>query len=155
MRDRPTLIALIVASIVFCASSCTRRGEQRQPETVSSSTQNSNEESKPRRLYTEQTARGDVERAGLAVETALDAARQNKLQRAVEYLEAAAQHIAKTTTAGRPDQQSAVRLQAQIDEIKGWIDAALKSARSGSTETTSRIVQVRTAIGALKVRMGQ
>ncbi|HSB12646.1 MAG TPA: hypothetical protein VLM38_24365 [Blastocatellia bacterium] len=151
MRTRPNLIVLFVAAITICVSSCARSGE---PGNNRPGAQNSNEASSARVLYVEESARGDVERAALAVQTALENARQNRLQQAIEYLQAAAQHIAKTTTANRPDQNNAMRFQPLIEEIKGFIGAALNSARNGSSETTAQIEQARTALSGLKAKMG-
>lgn len=152
MRIHHTLVVLILGLIAFCSSGCSKGGESGS---VPSGAQNANGESDLRPLYVQESARGDIERARLAVERALDNARHNKIPQAIESLNAAAQDIAKTTTTGRPDQSAAVRFQTQIDEIKGFIDAALNSARSGSADTTARIEVILTAIGALKTQMGQ
>lgn len=155
LRARSALVVLMIASMACVLGGCSRTGEQTAPVNAKSRSQNSNQESQALPLYVAESARGDVERAGLAIESALDSARQNKLQQAIDALETAARHLAKTTNADRPDQDKAIRLKEYIEEIKASIDAALNSARSGSDDTKVRIEHVRDGIGALKVRMAQ
>ena len=154
MTTRRNLAILTVALVALFGWSCSKGADASKPASARPAEQKPNDEATPVAVYAQQTARGDIERTAMAVNGALEAMRAKNTPQAIQDLEAAAEHIGKAMTSGRPDERTLVRLQVQIDEIKASIDAALNSARRGASDTASRIELIRTEIGGLKAQMG-
>jgi hypothetical protein len=147
------VIAFILVLVIGVISvSCAHGGPGSQSGAAGASNA-ANNNGQPRILFTEQSARGDIERAGYAVDSAIDSLRQNKTNDALGYLEAASKHLEKAMGEDRPDHHSVVRLGSEINAAKTLLDSAINSARGGSADVKSKIEQARVALNTLKVQM--
>lgn len=100
-----------------------------------------------------QTVRGNVERMGLAVQSAGEAYKQTKWQVVTTQLNTALKEINSALT-DTPEKKKTTTFRQLLEEIKGYTESALKSAESRDKATEWQLTQLQTSINAMKVQMG-
>ncbi|HXU08719.1 MAG TPA: hypothetical protein VN743_06950 [Blastocatellia bacterium] len=152
MKDRPKLILMTLA-IALMSSSCVKPPAQNaNAESAKSAAQNANSQAAIP-LYAQDTARGDLDRAGLSAASALASAQQRKWQDTVTNLKQTASHLDKALSAGRNERERVQRVELEINDARRLIDEAIKSAERSSSETTAQVQRVQSAIGAIKTKI--
>lgn len=100
-----------------------------------------------------QTVRGNVERMGLATQSAIDAYKQTKWQEVTTQLNTALKET-NSALSELPEKKKTAFVKQAVEEIKGFVEQALKSAESRDKATAGQLTQLQTAINALKVQLG-
>jgi len=140
-------------AIALMSSSCVKPPAQNaNAESAKSAAQNANSQAAIP-LYAQDTARGDLDRAGLSAASALASAQQRKWQDTVTNLKQTASHLDKALSAGRNERERVQRVELEINDARRLIDEAIKSAERSSSETTAQVQRVQSAIGAIKTKI--
>jgi len=145
-------VTLMTLAITLISSSCVKPPAQNaNAESAKAAAQNANSQAAP--LYAQDTARGDLDRAGLSAASALASAQQRKWQDTVTHLKQTASHLDKALSPGRNERERVQRVEMEFNDAKRLIDEAIKSAEKGSSETTAQVQRIQSAIGAIKTKI--
>ena len=137
---------LVLATAVFAAS-CGKGSsvDEHTAKNANAGNANANQQTQiPAAPLAQPTLKGDIERIGLAISMAHDAAKLNKPQEAVSLLQSAKKEV--DVALGRKP-----RLSDEFEALKQAIDRAITAVESRGKEGEVRLTELQTRIGAIKV----
>lgn len=147
------LMGMILALALSCVmyAGCSKGSTDSKPMNAEQAKTQAELEKKAPHLA--QTVRGNVERMGLAIQSANDAYKQTKWQDVTTQLNTALKEVNSALT-DTPEKKKTTTLRQLLEEIKGYTESALKSAESRDKATEWQLTQLQTANNALKAQMG-
>jgi hypothetical protein len=153
LKDKQNLIVMTLV-VVLVSSSCVNPPDKNAAsERAKPAAQNANSQAVPPPLYVQETAGGDLDRAGLSAASALASAQQHNWQDTASNLRQTASHLDKALSAGRAERERIQRVELEVNDAKRLIDEAIKSAERRSSDTTAQVQRIQSAIGAIKTKL--
>ncbi|HYV05556.1 MAG TPA: hypothetical protein VFB82_13265 [Blastocatellia bacterium] len=148
---RIKLVLLFASAVVLVSTAGCAKGPESESSTPTQANKNAGQgggqDPSASPLYAK-TARGDVERAGLAISMARDYIKQEQWSEAVVQLRAAQTQIDEALGRKPP-------LKEQYEELRTAIVRAIQSAENRNKEMESQFSELQTRVGALKVYSDQ
>jgi CRISPR/Cas system CSM-associated protein Csm2 small subunit len=148
---RIKLVLLLASAVVLVSIAGCAKGPESESSTPAQSNKNAGQgggaDLSASPLYAK-TARGDVERAGLAIQMARDYTKQEQWNEAVVQLRAAQTQIDEALGRKPP-------LKEQYEELRSALVRAIQSAENRNKEVEAQFNELQTRVNALKVYSGQ
>lgn len=144
-------VVLNLITLVAVASSCTKGPTEEK----SLPTANANQQevlAKTPHLST--AVRGDIERIGMAVQSARESLQQNRWPEVVSQLQGANREVT-AALADTPEKKKTVVVRQNLEELKTAIERTIKTAENRDKEAESQISELQTRVNALKMNAAQ
>lgn len=143
---RSILGSVLILGFALFAASCKKGAPVDEQATKNANVGNSNQQAQSAAAppYMQPTLKGDIERTSLAISMARDAMAQNKTQEAVSLLQGAKKDV-DSALARKP------RLSDELEALKSAIDRAIPAIERGGKEADTRLTELQTRVGAIKV----
>jgi len=139
---------LFVLILAFFSANCSKEPAAKEHANTNTNAGNTNanqqDQSATAPLHLQKTLRGDIERTSLDISMARDAIKLNNWQDAVVQLQAARKEV--EAALGRQP-----RLRDELEALKAAIDRAITAVEGRGKEAESRVEELQTRIGAIKV----
>jgi hypothetical protein len=136
------LLFVLTSLQFFGACSKTPAGNERADK--NSNSVNSNQDQSSVMPHLRPTLSGDIERISLAISMARDAVKADHWQEAIPHLQSARKDT--DTALGREP-----RLRPEFEALRAAIDRAIPAVEGREKEAETRITELQTRIGAIKV----
>ena len=143
---RRFVVVINLMALAFISASCTKGPK----ETSSSPVANANQQevlAKTPHLST--MVRGDIERIGLAVQSAREALQQNKWPEVVSLLQGANKELT-SALADTPEKKKTAVVRQYLEELKPALERTINTAENRSKETEAQLNELQTRVNALK-----
>jgi len=141
---------LFVLALTLFPAGCSKdpAANERADKNANAGNANQQDQSATAAPYMQPTLRGDIERTSLAISMARDAVKQNKWQDAVSQLQGARKEV-EAALSRQP------RLREEFEALKSAIDRAIPAVEGRGKEAETRVAELQTRIGAIKVNFAQ
>jgi hypothetical protein len=143
-------VLILVASVVLAASCANGAKEE-----GASPTANANQQevlAKTPHLST--MVRGDIERIGMAVQSARESLQQSKWPEVVTQLQGAKREVT-AALADTPEKKKTAVVRESLEDLKVALDRTIKTAENRDKETESQVNELQTRVNALKAYSSQ
>jgi uncharacterized protein YqgV (UPF0045/DUF77 family) len=145
------VIVLNLVALVVIATSCTRAAK----EEGSAATSNANQqEVLIRTPHLSTTVRGNIERIGMAVQSAREAVQQSRWPEVVTQLQGANREVT-AALADTPEKKKTAVVRQNLDELKVALERTIKAAENRDKEAEAQINDLQTRVNALKAYSAQ
>ncbi len=137
---------LFVLTLAVCLAGCSKSTGTNGHADKNANVANANQQdqTKPANPLQQQTQRGNIERASLAITMARDAVKRGKWDDAVSQLQSARKEV--EAALGRKP-----RLREEFEALRSAIDRAIPAVEGRGKEAGARLEELQTRIGAIKV----
>jgi predicted XRE-type DNA-binding protein len=148
------LVVLNLFALLVIATSCAK-GPKEEGGVGGSTIANANQqEVLAKTPHLSSMVRGDIERIGMAVQSARDSLQQNKWVEVVSYLQGANREVT-AALADTPEKKKTAVVRQNLEELKVAIERTIKTAELRNTEAQSQVNELQTRVNALKVNASQ
>jgi hypothetical protein len=150
MNRNSVIIFLAFCAISLTAGACSK-GAPQAANTNAEQTKQAEIEAKAPHLSA--TVRGDIERMGLAVQTALDALKDSRWSEVSSQLGVIDKELTGALS-DTPEKKKAAALRDALQEMKPVVERTIRTADSRGKETESQLRELQTRVNALKAIYG-
>jgi hypothetical protein len=98
--------------------------------------------------------RGDIERIGMAVQSARESLQQSKWSEVVSQLQGASREVT-SALADTPEKKKTAIVRQNLEEFKVALERTIKTAENRDKETESQVNELQTRVNALKAYAAQ
>jgi hypothetical protein len=145
------VLILNLVALVVIATSCAKAAK----EEGSAATSNANQQEVLLKTpHLSSAVRGDIERIGMAVQTARDAAQQGRWPEVTTQLQGANREVT-SALADTPEKKKTAIIRQNLEEFKVALERTIKAAENRDKETESQLSDLQTRVSALKAYSAQ
>lgn len=155
MTCKRIAVVLNLLALIIIAASCTRGAKEEGGSGSSPVTSNANQQevlAKTPHLST--LVRGDIERIGMAVQSARESLQQVKWPEVISQLKGANREVT-AALADTPEKKKTAVVRQNLEELKVALERTIKTAENRDKETESQVNELQTRVNALKVNAAQ
>ena len=151
MTFKKMVVILSSAVLVLIAASCAKGPKEEGAWPVSNANQ---QEVLAKAPHLSTLVRGDIERIGMAVQSARESLQQSRWTEAVGQLQGANREVT-SALADTPEKKKTAVVRQNLEELKVAIERTIKTAENRDKETESQVSELQTRVNALKAYAAQ
>ena len=152
VNSRRLAVVLIVTALILVSASCAKTPDETK---TNPSLANANQqEVLAKTPHLSSLVRGDIERIGLAVQTAREAFQANRWPEVVSQLQGANKELT-AALADTPEKKKTAVVRQYLEELKPALERTIATAENRSKDTEAQISELQTRVNALKVYANQ
>ena len=146
------VVVFNLISLLVIATSCTRGAKEEGSSPASNNANQQEVLAKTPHLST--MVRGDIERIGMAVQSARELLQQNKWPETVSQLQGAKREVT-AALADTPEKKKTAIVRQTLEEFKVALERTIKTAENRDKEAESQVNELQTRVNALKAYAAQ
>lgn len=151
MTCRRIAAVLILIASVVTATSCSKGAKEEGTLPTANANQ---KEVLAKTPHLSTLVRGDIERIGMAVQSARESLQQSRWPEVVTQLQGAKREVTAALV-DTPEKKKTAVVRENLEEFKAALERTIKTAENRDKETEAQVNELQTRVNALKAYAGQ
>lgn len=151
MNFRRLAAILILTVLAIVSASCAKGPSEESKSPVANANQ---KEVLAKTPHLSTLVRGDIERIGLAVQSAREAFQANRWPEVVSQLQGANKEVT-SALADTPEKKKSAVVRQYLEELKPAVERTISTAENRGKETEAQLSELQTRVNALKAYANQ